>query len=323
MCFLYADDVQRCSASWQHSRASTGQTAAAGHPADDYVLGRRRAHVRSVRSGSRSCRSWRPQPGLNLEALGPSSSGLGAPTVNSRSIPAQTPWKAADHCGAKPPKNQQDAKPALTYEPGGRTFESCRAHHPNSVGMVTPLHPTSSRTLASPRREDGRVVQGAPAPSPCPVRLVEGPGRVRAPECQPRWPQGCPSCRSAAAPPLTPLVRGGASSYRWPRDPDGPFFGPQTAHERRNTEVARNAPVSLRWLHRSAPRRSARQCRANSCHQGDRTRTTSIAGPFQRPWGELNATQGRTPSSTSINLRDKLGQAEPSAPCAWYSVASN
>ena len=48
---------------------------------------------------------------------------------NSRSIHTQTPWNTADHRGAKPLKNQQDAKPALTYEPGGRTFESCRAHH--------------------------------------------------------------------------------------------------------------------------------------------------------------------------------------------------
>ena len=190
--------------------------------------------------------------------------------------------------------------------------------------MVTPLHPTSSRTSASPRREDGRVVQGAPAPSPCPVRLVDGTRtRYVRRNVSHVGLKGARAVARRAALPLTPPVRGGASSYRWLRDPDGPFFGPQTAHERRNTEVARNAPVSLRWLHRSAPRRSARQCRANSCHQGDRTRTTSIAGPFQRPWGELNAAQGRTPSSTSINLRDKLGQAEPSAPCAWYSVASN
>src|SRR6266436_4855696 len=29
---------------------------------------------------------------------------------------------------AKHTKNQQDSQPASTYEPGGRKFESCRAH---------------------------------------------------------------------------------------------------------------------------------------------------------------------------------------------------
>src|SRR5688500_14637689 len=52
---------------------------------------------------------------------------------NSRSIRTQTPWNNADHRRAKPQKNQQDIKPALTYEPGGRTFESCRAHQINNL----------------------------------------------------------------------------------------------------------------------------------------------------------------------------------------------
>jgi hypothetical protein len=30
---------------------------------------------------------------------------------------------------AKGTKNQRDSQPALTYEPGGRRFESCWAHH--------------------------------------------------------------------------------------------------------------------------------------------------------------------------------------------------
>src|SRR5688572_15833201 len=65
-------------------------------------------------------------------------------TFNPRSILARTPCNTIDHLGAKPLKNQQDAKPALTYEPGGRTFESCRAHQLPSGGR------TNLRSLESP-----------------------------------------------------------------------------------------------------------------------------------------------------------------------------
>lgn len=39
---------------------------------------------------------------------------------------------------AKPLKNQQDATPALSYEPGTRTFESCRAHQLLASQVVIP-----------------------------------------------------------------------------------------------------------------------------------------------------------------------------------------
>ena len=95
-------------------------------------------------------RRWRkaapPQRSVGLQALrrrshvepaathGAGQLSLVQSTLNPRPNTIEnrcSPW-------AKPPKNQQDVKPALAYEPGGRTFESCRAHHPNSVGTVTP-----------------------------------------------------------------------------------------------------------------------------------------------------------------------------------------
>jgi hypothetical protein len=41
--------------------------------------------------------------------------------------------------GAKPTRNQQDAVPALSYEPGGRRFESCRARYIASFHPLTAI----------------------------------------------------------------------------------------------------------------------------------------------------------------------------------------
>src|SRR5688572_33093636 len=45
----------------------------------------------------------------------------------------RTPWNTGHQQGAKPLTGQQDPIPALTYEPGGRRFESCRAHQINNL----------------------------------------------------------------------------------------------------------------------------------------------------------------------------------------------
>ena len=56
----------------------------------------------------------------------PRRSGLW--TVNNlRTISCRTPGNSRFSHEAKPTKNQQDRQPALSYEPGGRRFESCWA----------------------------------------------------------------------------------------------------------------------------------------------------------------------------------------------------
>ena len=49
----------------------------------------------------------------------------------------------------------------LANEPGGRTFESCRAHHPNFVGMVTPSSNLGHAPLRSAQSQHDRVVDSA------------------------------------------------------------------------------------------------------------------------------------------------------------------
>jgi hypothetical protein len=71
------------------------------------------------------------------------------------------PWNIADHRGAKPPKNQQDVKPALACEPGGRTFESCRAHHHFQIHSRSPGFGHPYRVVIVRRWPSDSAWQGA------------------------------------------------------------------------------------------------------------------------------------------------------------------
>ena len=77
------------------------------------------------------------------------------------------------------------------YEPGGRTFESCRAHHPNEVGVDTPCHSSSCRPSASPRCEHAsRAGRTTPTSDNALHTLVHAAPRLRLGASM------CESCRA-------------------------------------------------------------------------------------------------------------------------------
>jgi hypothetical protein len=66
---------------------------------------------------------------------------------------------------AKPLKNQQDAVPALSYEPGGRRFESCRARQLLAV-QADPLNPWRREGQKGPSVSNGSARTTLPAIPP-------------------------------------------------------------------------------------------------------------------------------------------------------------
>jgi hypothetical protein len=121
-------------ASWAStsSRPSAGSAVRAGLMPLLVGSGPRETATADSQSLSATFPPLPPSRGLGSRRRA-SGAAAGHLTFNFRSILAQTPCNTIHQPVAKPLKNQQDSKPALTYEPGGRKFESCRAHQINNL----------------------------------------------------------------------------------------------------------------------------------------------------------------------------------------------